>query len=820
MALFKKATFCVIALSCLFLLINLQAQAGEPSGSNWFQLLTTITTGGDNTGDGGTGNPDNFNYYYVGQSWTQNIRINSDGTNASNIWIDHDATYVTSSNLNSGTYFPVWTPIYSTSTGGSNFRILQTGYRVDGLNSSGPGNFGSFQLTALQPTAANYGTGTFQTLDINIGSIGNTTESNISLDGFDLLDDAEDFNFHIWADTIKPYAVNPNPVNTATNVSVSQNYTFQLIDSKNGEGDDSGTGTGINTATGAITFNGTDYKSISNFPCSGHWGNLCNVTVDPPTSPSSISGDQRNWEYSTAYTVEVSGFKDNASDSQDQLMDANGPNTMGTTTWTFTTESDTIAPTITPVTPLPSASGVSIYADIVIDILDKKSANISGVGVDASTCEIDVTSPSLGTATYSQGSSTVNAVNYGYRFTINPDSDFAQNETITVTVSNCKDWANNATPTYIYTFSTADLNTPYITDLNPTDNAIISENQSISFNIKDDGSGVNINRTVVYVNGVYYTHTGWSGVITNNGTKITIPSSSPFGVSGTVNNYNITINPLTTFSTGESVPIIIYSQDTIGNLMERYIYSVSVSGATCAIGSSYCGANTSWNSSLFKCVGTGGGSGSSSGGGGNLVSLMQINPATASTAQVNETSVLITWYSSMAGDSRVVYGLNSPQTIGTAPNFGYEQSTSVKNSNSTYHSVLITGLTPGNLYYFKPITTIQGNTILGSEMAMAPLFKAEVTTCPVCPETPVCPTCPVCEISETVPPITTPVVTPPPVTTEPTTPSVIRPPQLEDTTAKPLRILNIIIDKISADQSVIKINGRSQPASKLILTIY
>lgn len=800
------------------------AYAGSPSGTNWFQLLASPYTGGDNTGDGGTGLPADYNYYYVGQTWTETMQISSDNTNASNIWVDYDGLYTSSTNLLTGTYFANWWGQSTTSTGGTNYRIKSTGYRTSG-NSTGVGSFGSVQFTAYRPTAASYGVGSPTTYDINIGTVGLTTESNISYLGADILEDAEDFNFHIWADTIKPYGLNPNPSNGSSGIAVDANYSFDLRDSKNGEGDNTGVGTGVNTTEppGTLTFDdgggAVSYTSYDSFACSGVWGtNLCSATVNPP-SPLAISGDSRNWEYNTSYTVNVGGFRDYASASQDQLGDANGPNTMDSKTWTFTTESDTIPPQVIAESPTRGSTGNSVSTNVSVDVVDKKAhpGSISGTGVNSATCRIRINSPSFGTTDYQQGDAgvTVTAIDYGYRFTINPATNFAQNETVAIRVSDCQDLATNTMVTDNYTFSTADSDGPYVDTVLPANDATITQSDTISFHIKDSGIGIDLSNTVIYVNGTYYTNSGGAGTVTTNGTRITFASSLNFNGgnyvgdttarTGSASDYTFTIDPQTNFAVGESVPVIIYTRDLTGNLMERYVYALTVSGAGCPSGSTYCGTDSAWNAGLGQCIGTGGGSGSGGGGGGGSTPTAYINPSTASATQIDESSVLVVWYSSFASDSRVVYGTNSSDLLGSAPNYGYSQSTATVDSNSVYHSMVVNGLRQGELYYFRPISNMNGQAVFGPEMAMSPVFGTDIQAI-VCEKQ----DCPVCEVK---PPVTQP--------TKPAVPSVVHPATPEEQKTQIVKILGIVIGGIEMNgTSAILINGTAGASSKLKMIIY
>lgn len=603
--------------------------AGAPTGDDTYQLITGTQTGSDDTGDGGTGDGDDLNYYYVGQQFTSTFRIKSGGTTAANIWVDYNNSTTTADNLSTGSYFNTWDgqtidTSEATSFGGA--RVLSTGSNIPTAQSSGTGNFGTVRWTMVYPTELSLTTSTPALLDINVGTIGDTTESNISLSGVDLLDDEEDFQFHVWADTVKPYPESFSPGDSSTDVSISSNFTFNLRDSKNGEGDSSGVGTGMSTSEppGVITFNGTSETDDSSFSCSGTWGtNLCAVTVNPDP-PSGISGDSRNFEYNTAYAVAVSGFQDLASGSQNQLGEANGPNTMNATSTSFTTEADTVKPQVESETPTRSSANVATTTNIVVEVEDRKtySTGPSGTGITSNTCRINVSSPSQALITYEEGDSqvTVTSIDYGYRYTIDPDSNFEESETVTISVFACTDIVSNVMITDTYTFATIDATVPYVDEASPADDGTVATDGTITFHIKDSGAGVSLPDTVIYVNGEYYTNDGGAVSVTTTGTSITNATSFDFNgsnysgdttaVSGTSADYTFLIDPETDFTAGESVPVLIYSQDTSSNLMEREVIGIVAQ----VDGSTFCGSNTSWNGS--SCVGTLAAAPPSGGGGG------------------------------------------------------------------------------------------------------------------------------------------------------------------------------------------------------------
>ncbi|MFZ6015499.1 MAG: hypothetical protein ACOYUZ_04045 [Patescibacteria group bacterium] len=781
------STFLGILLSVNF------AIAAAPSGADWFQLIANPSTGSDNTGDGGTGLPQDLNYYYVGQSFLTTIQIQSGGTTAANILIDYDTNTSTASNLMIGTYFPSWAG--QSISGG---RVMSTGYRTSG-QSSGLGNFGTVQWTMDAPSEAAYGSSTPSILDINIGTIGATTESNISLAGVDLLDDAEDFQMLVWADTVKPYAGNASPASGSANVAVDANYLFDLRDSLNGEGDDNGYGTGVNTATppGAITINAVDQTPYDAYVCSGVWGtNLCSVTVNPP-SPSGITGDTRNWDYNTLYTVQVSGFEDLASNNQNQLGDANGPNTMNLKSWAFTSEADIVAPQVVAEVPARSSLGNATSTNVTVTVHDKKvyPGNISGTGVNATSCRISISSASFASTTFQAGDAgvTINPVDYGFDFIINPAGDFGRNEAVSVTVYGCADLASNAMTADSWIFTTADDFPPFVDQLAPPNDSALPANGMVRFHIKDSDGGVDLNNVVAYLNGVYYTNGGGAGSVTTNGTRITFSSSLDFNggnyggdstsVTGSATDYTILLDPQNAFTAGEAVPLIVYAKDLSGNIMERYVAAWAVGGGAVTPGTT------------------------SSGGGGSPLSLPQVNVFSIQAVQVDETTVLVSWLSNVDSEGRVVFDDQSHASIGGTPNFGYSQTTEYTGIKTTYHSVIIDSLAPGTVYSFRPVIKVNGSETYGPEVRMAPLYAVKtvekIVEIQVEKELPICKAQPPVYIIREMP-TGAGGEAPAPVTIE-----------AEGFPESLLKILNI-----EKKESIVEVEGKAAPNSKLKIYVY
>jgi hypothetical protein len=724
------------------------AQAAAPTGADWFQLLTNQQTGSDNTGDGNTGNGSDLNYYYVGQTFTSVMQIRSTGpgSTAANIWIDYPSTTTTASVLTTGSFFNTWSgQVVSSTISPGVGRVFSTGANIPVTISSGTGTFGTVNWTANRPNSLARATSSPATLDINIGVIGATTESNISNSGVDLLDSAEDFQVHFWADTIRPFAETNNIASGTTGVVIDANYLFRLFDTRDGEGfststanNAGGVGTGVNTATppGTLTLTPTHFvpTSFDAYACSGVWGtNVCNTTIDPP-SPLGIVGDTRNWQYNQAYQLCIANYQDLASASQNQLGEPNGPNSMLTKCFDFTTEPDIVAPQVVSETPAAGSAGNSIATNLTINVEDRKTypAGPSGVGVATTTCAFDVWSESQATTTYSLPSAlvTINPIPYGFQYVINPASDFDQNERVWVRAYACQDLVANTMTDDNWFFDTSDTDPPYVINKLPDNDQVAPTSTNIQFGVRDDGVGVDINNTVIFINGTYYSAGGGAGTVTLTGTVISFATSTdftPFYVSTSTNQYDFNIGPLT-FSDGEAIPIIIYSRDASSNLMPRVVYGLVANGTgVCPSGATFCGINTSWNGS--SCVGTATTSTTTicpSSGGGGTSYVIEINATTVRVDQIDGDSVLVSWLSNRPGTGRVVYGEQTSVNMTLRPNYGYDNSTPEYNHNDTYHAVVIDGLEAGKLYYFRPITESNGQEVAGKEVLMTPVFSTRI----------------------------------------------------------------------------------------------
>lgn len=96
--------------------------------------------------------------------------------------------------------------------------------------------------------------------------------------------------------------------------------------------------------------------------------------------------------------------------------------------------------------------------------------------------------------------------------------------------------------------------------------------------------------------------------------------------------------------------------------------------------------------------------------------LLVINKEEVRATEVQETSTVISWITDFPGTSRVVYDTVSHPVLGSAPNYGYANSTAVfdESPKVTNHSVSISGLTAGTTYYYRTISAASPESV-GSE---------------------------------------------------------------------------------------------------------
>jgi hypothetical protein len=81
----------------------------------------------------------------------------------------------------------------------------------------------------------------------------------------------------------------------------------------------------------------------------------------------------------------------------------------------------------------------------------------------------------------------------------------------------------------------------------------------------------------------------------------------------------------------------------------------------------------------------------------------------------------------MAATTRMIYDTVSHLIFGSAPNYGYAFSTTQDPTQTTLHTVTLTGLTPGATYYWRAVANqAGGGEVLGKELSfVAPAVQGE-----------------------------------------------------------------------------------------------
>lgn len=105
------------------------------------------------------------------------------------------------------------------------------------------------------------------------------------------------------------------------------------------------------------------------------------------------------------------------------------------------------------------------------------------------------------------------------------------------------------------------------------------------------------------------------------------------------------------------------------------------------------------------------------------------------TVEATETSVTISWLTSYASTSQVIYALEGEShvldlsdTSGTPPKYGYAHTTPESNISPrvTFHTVTIYGLTPGTTYYYRAVS--HGSLAISQEYSFVTKGVAGATT--------------------------------------------------------------------------------------------
>lgn len=540
--------------------------AADPTAPAFDICVTPVTSGAsDCTGDGGGGGGYGYNEFYVGQEFDAVIRINTNGVNTTSgdVVLTYDSTYIS---LQDVTYPATgYDSEYYTETGTTTKTLKITRWYSTAGSSFANSSFQEFATVTFKVEEAmqadNYlGTGVGNIMNVDFTfTPPSTTDSNITRETtiVDILNAVENADWYFWDDNGDPAANNFSITDGQTGFTVESNITFHFVDSNATSGDETGVNTGtMQTELRKSSESYVDHSSWTTWSaCSGLWGyNDCTGTINP----SYTTTGNRNWDYDTTYYYRLSDGQDRASASQNTP----GPNVMAEVIRSFTTERDTNAPTVT--NNNPTSSNASTSSNITFQIRDIKTNGVHGTGVNTTPMRIDVVSASTGTHTYSCTDATVtctavtsNGLTYAYNVTINPASDFAQNETVTVTVRDAVDYATTggvSTPNemtdFSWSFVTTDTTAPSCWHHDPEPNSVnMKESDDIVFYCHDSGTGVDIDSISVLVNNVTYTRSG----------------AHTFSYSGDSSEYKIWIDPSSDFPDDYAFEVVIDVEDLNNN---------------------------------------------------------------------------------------------------------------------------------------------------------------------------------------------------------------------------------------------------------------
>ena len=110
--------------------------------------------------------------------------------------------------------------------------------------------------------------------------------------------------------------------------------------------------------------------------------------------------------------------------------------------------------------------------------------------------------------------------------------------------------------------------------------------------------------------------------------------------------------------------------------------------------------------------------GSCGGGGGAVITKPSITIINENVIYLGGGEALVTWTTNIETTRQVAYGDDSISSLGSAPKYGYDSVNEESASMTKDHSVMISGLTDGVIYYFRPVADRFGSTgeVVGDEV--------------------------------------------------------------------------------------------------------
>ncbi|MFH1946700.1 MAG: Ig-like domain-containing protein [Candidatus Magasanikbacteria bacterium] len=478
------------------------------------------------------------NEFYVGRCFRVNIYLNTGGsnTNGADVEINYNSSTLQAvqSNCSSAATTVYTDGIFDVYLGAGNdissSKILLSAYNNPGTSTNVSNGLYGHLFFKVLTASSSYDLNFEYTQDL-------TTDTNLAQtggDGSDILLSVENLNLSLIEDNDNPVIDTQSPASGATGVAVNSTISFRLYDAMAGIDSSSVTsrmkeGSGTYYSQSVSVGSSLSTNQTRYYQYTGSYN---------PNSNIKTNGGY--YEYATSYTVEA------------VTNDLGSASTHSTTSvWSFTTEDDTNAPYTSNFSPTDGSSGVAVDSNVSFRVKDYKSNGgvIPGLGVDEDAIAVVVSSDSLGMLNYtcSSGIVTCDVSNpNSVLVTINPASDFAENEAVSVDIGASDLHSSaNAMTTSSYSFTTEDTAPPTISGFTPTANSTGSASSTnISFHIVDGGSGVAIEYLDVYVNNDNYT-----------------AISSEVTVTGDASDYLIVIDPVSNFTVDQAVVVRISVQD-------------------------------------------------------------------------------------------------------------------------------------------------------------------------------------------------------------------------------------------------------------------
>ncbi|OHD53434.1 MAG: hypothetical protein A2Y33_15040 [Spirochaetes bacterium GWF1_51_8] len=339
--------------------------------------------------------------------------------------------------------------------------VLSNNYKANSSTQIIPTGNG-YNITIVPVSEFSFG----QTVNVSLTSEDNKGNTKVT-----------NYSFTVTADNIKPTLANGSPAAGANKQLPSVNIGYQLDDniqvaSAQIQTKIGGTNAIVNGAfqsgyTGSITPNGSGY----------------NVTINPSA----------DFLYSQSVGVWVQ-FKDNQGNTT-------------ATNWAFTVKPDDVAPGISNRAPVPSAVNQVRAVNIVFDVYDAVSINPASLNV-----QVNGQSAISGGGFQSGfgGSVTQPIAGKSLRVTIDPNSLFVYDQTVSVLVNVEDSEGNPLSTSYSFTIKADDVK-PYITGLDPSSGASgVAIDKLVSLDIEDESSVVNssvvvkIDGALALSNGMFY----------------------------------------------------------------------------------------------------------------------------------------------------------------------------------------------------------------------------------------------------------------------------------------------------------------------------